>query len=161
MQMQIDKLLQSFNTIKQDYNQLKSEYKSVQSGGRISNKNGEIANVNVEIGGNEDCGVNPSKLIPGNSYTMKFNKMSFKGWGVQVYSFASLCNAYKKAKEFSSYYKLFNTYIRVKMMKNRKIYSVIYGSLKDEEQARTYCTNFRKIAKDKEGQNAFSCKPYK
>ena len=40
-------------------------------------------------------------------------------------------------------------------MNGKKIYSVVYGSLKDEAQARTYTELFKKNARVKERSSAF------
>lgn len=94
-------------------------------------------------------------LPPNTTYTLDYQELNSAGWGVQVYSFGTLCKAADKAAEFSAKYKLYKTYIRVKDVKGKRTFSVIYGSLKDHAQAKTYCQNFRKIAKDPSGKSAF------
>ncbi|MCS7005885.1 MAG: SPOR domain-containing protein [Cytophagales bacterium] len=101
------------------------------------------------------CAIQQNKLAPNQSYFLTLNKLNTKGWGIQVYSYSTLCMALEKAQEFSKQYKMYNTYIRVKEVDGKRVFSVVYGSLKDEASARSYCENFRKIAKDREGQNAF------
>ncbi len=105
---------------------------------------------------NRLCARKQSQLTPDASYMLEtLNRLNSRGWGVQVYSFSDLCSAVEKAEEFASYYKMFKTYIRVKEVDGRRVYTVVYGSLRDEAQARVYCENFRKIARTEEKQNAF------
>ncbi len=103
----------------------------------------------------KDCSLNNLNLQANNSYTLKFNKINVHGWGLQVYSFNSLCLAKERADKFSKQYRLYKTYIRVKEINGQKVYAVLYGSLKYKEQAEVYCKNFRNVARDKGGQNAF------
>ncbi len=102
------------------------------------------------------CKLLQNKLAPNSSYFVDtFNRLNTKGWGVQLYSFNNLCAAMEKAIEFRQYYRMWKTYITVKEINGQRMFSVVYGSMKDELQARTYLQNFRKIAKDIEGKNAF------
>lgn len=101
------------------------------------------------------CARLQSSLKSGSYFPETLSRLHSKGWGIQIYSFSSLCQAVEKAKEFSQYYHMYKTYIRVKETGGKKTYSVIYGTLKDEQQARIYLENFKRIAQDKEGQNAF------
>ncbi|MCS6832645.1 MAG: SPOR domain-containing protein [Flammeovirgaceae bacterium] len=102
------------------------------------------------------CARMQHSLKAGSYFPETLSRLNSKGWGIQVYSFSSLCQAVEKAKEFSQYYHMYKTYIRVKDVGDgKKTYSVVYGTLKDEQQARIYLENFKRIAQDKEGQNAF------
>jgi len=119
------------------------------------NSKKNVEEVKVDPNDKRPCAVNQAKLAANQSYFLTLNKLNTKGWGIQIYSYSTLCMALEKAQEFSKQYKMYNTYIRVKEVDGRRVFSVIYGSLKDEASARSYCENFRKIAKDNEGQNAF------
>ncbi|MFT5916579.1 MAG: septal ring-binding cell division protein DamX [Bacteroidia bacterium] len=102
------------------------------------------------------CAVKQAQLEAGYSYeygTLK--RIRTKGYGVQIYSYGSLCNALDKASEFTNYYQMYKTYIMVKIVNNKKIFSVVYGSLKDEQQARTYTDLFKQNARVKERSSAF------
>ncbi len=102
------------------------------------------------------CRLLENKLAPNSSYFVdSFNRLNTQGWGVQIYSFNNLCAAMEKAVEFRQYYRMWKTYITVKEVSGKKMFTVVYGSMKDELQARTYLQNFRKIARDIEGKNAF------
>lgn len=101
------------------------------------------------------CAIKQPQLKSGNSYTLNLGVLNSKGWGVQVYSSDNLCNAMEKAQDFKSYYTMYKTYIRVKTVDGRKIFSVVYGSLKDYQQAKTYCRLFKENARAKEGNGAF------
>lgn len=105
---------------------------------------------------NKPCVQRQKKLEAGYSYDAKtLQRIPTKGYGVQVYSYSSLCNAEEKANEFMNYYRMYKTYIKVKMVGNSKVFSVVYGSLKDADQARTYTNLFKKNARVKERQGAF------
>lgn len=102
------------------------------------------------------CTRKQNTLSVGASYFFNtLNKVNTKGWGIQVYSFQNLCNAIESAKKFSDKYTMYKTYIKVKQVNSRRMFCVVYGSLKDEIQARTYCKNFKQIAETPHLQNAF------
>jgi hypothetical protein len=115
----------------------------------------EFARYTSDPNDSRPCARMQSNLRAGSYFPETLKKLNSKGWGIQVYSFGSLCQAIEKANEFSEYYHMYKTYIRVKEVDGKKIFSVVYGTLKDEHQARVYCENFKQIAKDAEGQNAF------
>lgn len=105
---------------------------------------------------NNPCAIRQAQLEAGYSYDVDgLKRIRTQGYGVQVYSYRSLCNALEKASEFKSYYHMYKTYIRVKMIGNSKVFSVVYGSLKDQQQARTYCNLFKQNARVKERASAF------
>jgi outer membrane murein-binding lipoprotein Lpp len=102
------------------------------------------------------CRLLENKLATNSSYFVdSFNRLNTQGWGLQLYSFNNLCAAMEKAVEFRQYYRMWKTYITVKEINGKRMFTVVYGSMKDELQARTYLQNFRKIARDVEGKNAF------
>ncbi|MGB0524162.1 MAG: hypothetical protein ACPGJS_14435 [Flammeovirgaceae bacterium] len=105
---------------------------------------------------NNPCAIRQAQLEAGYSYDADgLRRIRTEGYGVQVYSYRNLCNAIEKADEFMSYYRMYKTYIRVKMIGNSKVFSVVYGSLKDEQQARTYMRLFKENARVKERDSAF------
>ena len=102
------------------------------------------------------CAIKQAQLEAGYSYEYgSLQKIRTKGYGVQVYSYSSLCNALEKAEDFTSYYRMYKTYIKVKIVNGQKVFSVVYGSLKDENQARTYTRLFKENARVKERSSAF------
>ncbi len=105
-----------------------------------------------------ECAVKQNSLKVDQSYRINLNPIDYQGWGVQIYSYSTLCAAVEKATEFSKSYSSFNTYIRVKQVNGERVFAVIYGSLKDAQQARTYCENFRKNVPLPEAKNAFLVK---
>jgi hypothetical protein len=154
MQAEISRLERRIAVMEQEYQDLADAYEKMKTGSLVSSAApGPITG--PDRSESTTCSLLENQLTDNTSYTLDYSKLNSNGWGVQVYSFSSLCQAETKARAFSQKYKLYKTYIRVKRVNGRRIYSVVYGSLKDEAQARTYCNNFRKIAKDKEGKSAF------
>jgi len=162
----VDRLRQDSSAMAMEYKLLSDDFVALQNSSTANtsggNKNGS-SNA-FAVGGtsapdpndSRPCARKQSQLSAGYSYFINtLGKLNSDGWGVQVYSFDNLCTAVERAEEFSSYYRMYKTYIRVKQVNGQTRYSVVYGSLRDEAQARTYCENFRKIAKDEEGRNAF------
>ncbi len=102
------------------------------------------------------CAQKQASLKAGYSYFRdSFGRLNSKGWGVQVFTFSSLCQAQEKADEFAAKYHMWKTYIKVKEVNGEKVFAVVYGTLRDEQQARTYCENFKQIASGPEAKNAF------
>lgn len=103
------------------------------------------------------CGANPAKLEDDQSYYLEsLRPMGLHGWGVQVYSFTDLCTALAKARQFRNYYQMYNTYLRVKEGDNgERLYTVVYASLKDQQQAQVYLKAFRAKGRDEAQKNAF------
>ncbi len=104
----------------------------------------------------EPCLENDMSLETNASYYINdLRKLGKNGWGVQVYAFSTLCHALKEAKKFKEYYKMYNTYIKVKEVDGQKYYALVYGSLKDKSQAETYCENFKQRARNEDEREAF------
>lgn len=104
---------------------------------------------------NRKCAYYQDKLEPNQTYTELYNKLESSGWGIQVFASSNLCQAAEKAEAFKQEHKLYKTYLRCKSVGGRTFYAVVYGSLKDEAQAKTYLTNFKKIAKAPWGTGPF------
>lgn len=152
-----------------DYKLLSDEYKDFKKRAieerrkveEANNGGGGVADdgsiTDVILGDNNNpCAIRQAQLEAGYSYdTEGLKRIRTKGYGVQVYSYRNLCNAMEKANEFKTYYRMYKTYIKVKMVGNSKVFSVVYGSLKDEQQARTYVNLFKKNARVKERSSAF------
>ncbi len=100
------------------------------------------------------CAHFQGRLSPNVSYTEDYTILNSEGWGLQVYASRSLCQAAEKAEEFKGKYSLYKTYIRCKEVNGTYLYAVIYGSLREQDQARTYLNNFKKIS-GSWGANAF------
>jgi type II secretory pathway pseudopilin PulG len=100
------------------------------------------------------CAHYQGRLSPGLSYTENYGALNSDGWGLQVYASSNLCQAAEKAETFKSKYRLYKTYIRCKEVNGTYIYAVVYGSLREREQAKTYLNNFKKIS-GSWGANAF------
>lgn len=100
------------------------------------------------------CAHYQGRLNPGISYTENYTVLESDGWGLQVYASSNLCQAAEKAETFKAQYKLYKTYIRCKEVNGAYIYAVVYGSLREHDQATTYLNNFRKIS-GSWGANAF------
>lgn len=156
MSAEINRLERRISVMEQEYQDLVNAYEKMKAGSLVSNTVPPSTNNGPDRSNSgSTCSLLENQLTDNTSYTQEYTRLNSSGWGVQVYSFGSLCQAETKAQAFSKKYKMYQTYIRVKQVNGRRVYSVIYGSLKDEAQARTYCNNFRKIAKDKEGKSAF------
>jgi hypothetical protein len=143
------------NLIMESENNVKSTKAKTGSTGAVATNSKATSSFVADPNDKRPCALKQNKLQTNQSYFLSLNKLTTKGWGIQVYSYESLCSAIEKAQEFSKSYKMYNTYIRAKEVNGKVMYSVIYGSLKDESSARFYCDNFKKIAKDAEGKAAF------
>ena len=155
MQAEISRMERRIATMEQEYQDLANAYERMKAGSLVSSTAPGPIITGPDRSESRACALLENQLIDNTSYTLDYSRLNSSGWGIQVYSFGSLCQAEAKAQEFSKKYTMYKTYIRPKRVNGRRIYSVLYGSLKDEAQARTYCNNFRKIAKDKEGKAAF------
>lgn len=162
----VNRLRQDSAAMAMEYKLLSDDFVALQNSNTTSNAIGGTTGGSTNVFGGTTAAPDPNdtracarkqgQLSAGSSYFINtLSKLNSDGWGVQVYSFGNLCQAVERAEEFSSYYRMYKTYIRVKEVNGQRRFSVIYGSLRDEAQARTYCENFRKIAKDEEGRNAF------
>lgn len=100
------------------------------------------------------CAHYQGRLAPGVSYTENYTALNSDGWGLQVYASGNLCLAAEKAETFKGKYHLYKTYIRCKEVNGTYIYAVVYGSLRERDQAQTYLNNFKKIS-GSWGANAF------
>ena len=145
-----------------DYNTLSTEYDSfkkkvIDERQKTGTGTDDGAITDVLLGdSNKPCLMRQSKLEAGYSYDAKtLQRIPTKGYGVQVYSYSNLCNAEEKANEFMKYYRMYKTYIKVKTVGTQKVFSMVYGSLKDANQARTYTRLFKENARVKERQGAF------
>jgi cell division protein FtsB len=101
------------------------------------------------------CAYFQGRLTPGVSYTETYEAISNDGWGIQVYASSNLCQAAEKAESFKKNYRLYKTYVRCKQVGSGYVYAVIYGTLKYEDQAKTYLRNFKKLPNNQWGANAF------
>ena len=145
-------------TASMDYQLLSAEYTKFKED--MAEKNKKVEEETGEGFLDEDdtrpCALKQAQLEAGFSYdAVSLSRVRTKGYGVQVYSYSNLCNALEKAEDFMKYYKMYKTYIKVKYVNGKKRYSVVYGSLKDEGQARTYTELFKKNARVKERASAF------
>ncbi len=154
MQAEISRLERRISVMEEEYQDLANAYEDMKTGSLASAAPGPVI-TGPDRSESRACALLENQLNDNTSYTLDYTRLGSSGWGVQVYSFGSLCQAEAKAQDFSKKYSMYKTYIRVKNVNGRRTYSVLYGSLKDETQARTYCNNFRKIARDKEGKSAF------
>lgn len=156
-------LRQELSSKEQAYKLLSSNYESVQQQAAAAQAAAESkqqakqqATATIDPNDKRKCAHYHGKLQPGFSYNEDFVRLNSKGYGLQVYSYYTLCQAAEKAEEFKKSYKMYGTYIHVKKdAQGQLLYCVVYGSLKDYDQARTYCDNFRKIAPDPIAAGAF------
>lgn len=154
--MEVDKLKEEKANFTSDYQALAAEYESLKAENEQLRKSGGVAMGTLTEEQMSTCTMMEDKLQPNTSYRADgFWKWKYKGYGVQVYSFDNLCDAMAKAAEFDAYYNLWKVYIMVKEVEGEKIYSVVYGSLKNKVSAQVYLTNFKKIARNDAERNAF------
>lgn len=148
-----------YKLLNDDYKQFKAKViAEKQKATDASNGGADDGSItDVVLGDNNNpCAIRQAQLEPGYSYDSDgLKRIRTQGYGVQVYSYSNLCNALEKASEFKSYYRMYKTYIAVKRVGNRKMFSVVYGSLKDEQQARTYTRLFKENGRVKERAGAF------
>jgi len=155
-------LRQELSSKEQAYRLLSSNYEAMQqqvaSTQAAAEEQVKVRQNNARVDPNDKrkCATQQGKLVAGYSYTEDYVRVNSKGWGLQVYSYPTLCQAAEKAEDFKESYKMYNTYIHVKKdAAGQMVYCVVYGSLKDYDQARTYCENFRKVAPDPIAAGAF------
>ncbi|WP_345368357.1 SPOR domain-containing protein [Algivirga pacifica] len=106
---------------------------------------------------NRFCAKKHGKLQVDRSYfTDLKSQVISNGWGLQIYSSPSLCDAQEVALQFEASHNYWKTYVKVKEIDGQTMYAVIYGSLKYKEQAQYYCNQFiKKVAKTEGELNAF------
>ncbi|WP_281615881.1 SPOR domain-containing protein [Flammeovirga sp. SubArs3] len=101
------------------------------------------------------CSSRQGKLQNNKTYFVDLSSQIIShGWGVQVYSTKSLCDAQGYAEKFQDFYKMWKTYVKVTEQNGQQIYSVVYGSLKYQDQAKVYLENFKKIGRNDDEKNA-------
>ncbi|MEM6260980.1 MAG: SPOR domain-containing protein [Bacteroidota bacterium] len=160
LRSQVTQLQRDFDDVSTRYTALSAEHDALKGSMASTNPYGtgstrDNSTYAPDPTDTRDCARKQGTLRPNTSYTERFNPLNSQGWGLQIYAFRNLCQAVEKAAEFRKQYKLYKTYIRVKEVNGTRIYAVIYGSLREKDQAETYKNNFRKIAKDEGGKNAF------
>lgn len=150
MSSQVTQLQQDNLALSQQYQQVVKDYEALQGatgtgtmpgtsvGGSTAPPAGGVA------GDSRKCAYYQNKLTPNTSYTEYFNVLQSDGYGIQVFSTKSLCQAAEYAEKFKKDFKMYKTYIRCKQIGGSQMYAVVYGSLKDKGQTNTYLRNLKK-----------------
>lgn len=139
-----------------DFQALAAEYESLKAENEQLKQSGGGTGLPLTEEQMATCNAMSGKMAANSSYRADgFWKIKNRGYGVQVYSFDNLCDAMAKAAEFDAYYNLWKVYITVKEVEGQKMYSVVYGCLKNKLQAETYIANFKNIARNDAEKNAF------
>jgi uncharacterized phage infection (PIP) family protein YhgE len=151
MSSQVTQLQQDNLALSQQYQQVVTDYEALQ--GATGTGAGTMPGTSVggstapPVGGaagdSRKCAYYQNKLTPNTSYTEYFNVLQSDGFGIQVFSTKSLCQAAEYAEKFKKDFKMYKTYIRCKQIGGSQMYAVVYGSLKDKGQANTYLRNLK------------------
>jgi hypothetical protein len=173
LKSQVAGLQDDMEDCNQDYANLMADYQSLLAGGTVTTTpstpkppattggSGSSVTPSTTTGavigssGGSTCASMENALLANNTYHLNYTLAPAGGWGVQIYSFSSLCQAEKKAREFAKDFTMYETYIKVKVAGGKKLFAVVYGSMPNKAQAQTYLTNFKKIAKDPAQKTAF------
>ncbi|MBB3698960.1 SPOR domain-containing protein [Flammeovirga yaeyamensis] len=152
----VSKLQAENSNLKNEIDELESENEGLVTTLENSKSNsGAVANGNNMPANSANCSSKQGALMGNKSYFVDLSStITVHGWGVQVYSTKSLCDAQGYAENFESYYKMWKTYIKVTEDNGEQIYSVVYGTLKYEDQAKVYMENFKKIGRNEDERNA-------
>ncbi|MEZ4686019.1 MAG: SPOR domain-containing protein [Bacteroidia bacterium] len=155
MSTQVTQLQQDNLALSQQYQQVLKDYESLQGGSGTGTFPGTSGGTGTSAGttapptsgtasdDSRKCAYYQNKLTPNTSYTEYFNVLQSDGFGIQVFSSKSLCQAAEYAETFKKDFQLYKTYIRCKQIGGGQMYAVIYGSLKDKQQTQTYLNNLK------------------
>lgn len=153
MSSQVTQLQQDNLALSQQYQATLKDYQALQGatgtgtfpGSSVGEGVGTFPTSGTTAGGDSrKCAYYQNKLTPNTSYTEYFNVLQSSGYGIQVFSSKSLCQAAEYAETFKKDFKMYKTYLRCKQVGGSQMYAVIYGSLKEKSQAQTYANNLKK-----------------
>ena len=150
LQDQVQQLQQQIADPNRDYQKLNEDYETLKN--RTVGITGGTTGTPLppNTGGVRPCVYYANQLAEGSSYTLDYKLWPGGGWGIQIATFSDLCTAETRAREFAKDYTLYPTYLKMKVVSGKQMYAVIYGAMQDENQARSYLANFKKIAKGPE-----------
>jgi len=178
LQNSVDRLEKENGELRSDYNRLSKDFETFKkeaannnagnnSGGGASSGNSGVGSsggskgnaggiINVpDPNDKRPCATKQNSLDINTTYTMNLTKLVSSGYGVQVGSSSNLCQAMEEAKEFAKYYKTYNTYIRVKIVGNQRMFAIVYGSLKDYNSAKSIAESVKKRGRNEQHKDAF------
>jgi len=101
------------------------------------------------------CAYLSDRLQNNQSYSLDYEPQPANRWGVQVFAFTSLCQAEKRARDFAAQHPGAPTFIRPKVVNNRRLYAVVYGAWNDSLEAQSYRQDYVNAATDPISQGAF------
>lgn len=104
------------------------------------------------------CASLADRLDLNQSYSLSYESGASGNWGMQVYAFSTLCQAEQEAKAFSQQHTRFPTFVRPKLVNNRKLFAVVYGSWNQQSEAAAYCEQYRAQARSAQARGAFVLK---
>lgn len=152
----VSKLQAENSNLKDEIDELETENEGLVAAVENSKSSSSaVANGNNMPKNSASCSSKQGQLQNNRSYFVDLTStITAHGWGVQVYSSKSLCDAQGYAEQFEAYYKMWKTYVKVSQENGEQIYSVVYGTLKYEDQAKVYMENFKKIGRNENERNA-------
>ncbi|WP_044202025.1 SPOR domain-containing protein [Flammeovirga sp. OC4] len=166
MKYEVEGLKADINSLQQKNEALQSEVNALSESNEAyeekmamyakSGSGGNVATAGNNMPANSSqCSSRQGKLQNNRTYFVDLSSQIIShGWGVQVYSTADLCDAQGYAEKFEAHYKMWKTYVKVTEQNGQQVYSVVYGSLKYQDQAKVYLENFKKIGRNQDEQNA-------
>lgn len=166
MKYEVEGLKADISSLQQKNDALQSEVNSLSEANEayeeklasysVSGSGGNVATAGKNMPANSSqCSSRQGKLQANHTYFVDLSSQIIShGWGVQVYSTSSLCDAQGYAESFQSHYKMWKTYVKVSEQNGSQVYSVVYGSLKYQDQAKVYLENFKKIGRNDDEKNA-------
>lgn len=139
----------SLSEANEAYEEKLASYSTSGSGGNVA-----TAGNNMPANSSQ-CSSRQGELQDNKTYFVDLSSQIIShGWGVQVYATANLCDAQGYAEKFQDHYKMWKTYVKVSDQNGNQVYSVVYGSLKYQDQAKVYLENFKKIGRNDDERNA-------
>ncbi|AZQ62415.1 hypothetical protein EI427_09245 [Flammeovirga pectinis] len=166
LKYEVDGLKSDISSLQQQNEKLQTEVDALESENSELVASAEVAanttssGTSVSSGSNMpastgQCSSRQGQLQANHTYFVNLSSQIIShGWGVQVYSSRELCDAQGYAEKFQEHYKMWKTYVKVTEEGGSQVYSVVYGSLKYQDQAKVYLENFKKIGRNSDEQNA-------
>ncbi|MFK7970596.1 MAG: hypothetical protein AB8F95_09520 [Bacteroidia bacterium] len=151
MSAQVTQLQQDNLALSQQYQTVLKDCQNAPGAGTGATAGGGSATAPPTGGGvapsgdSRKCAYYQNKLTPNTSYTEYFNVLQSSGYGIQVFSSKSLCQAAEFAEKFKKNYNYngYKTYLRCKQVGGAQMYAVVYASLREKSQASTYLRNLK------------------
>lgn len=161
LKSEMNALQSDLDRLSQDYERLRLAYEggggyNPPPGGGYNPPGGGTGEVPVtdspKVG---NCETVASSMRVNTSYTLNYNPIPSGSWGVQVASLSDLCQAEDAANRFSGRFSQYRTYIRVKSVSGRRLYSIIYGAFANRSDASSVADQLKRSGAEGMGLGSF------